>query len=145
MAQTITEDKERRIQQINKGQWDGALGVKSLTLPGVDTSSVNTTNPVTSETEEHSYKQEYGTYNFTSIKIEDMFQGFNQAQHYACGNDLDNIRDIVLMSSKIFPFIRFGGQVQRRVLIKSRCIFLTYGQKFSSPLHKKKGCKAALK
>ena len=93
MAQAISEEDERRIQQINRGQWDGALGVKNFTLPSVDNSPISTTNPVTGEVEEHTYQQSDGTYNFSSIKMGDMFQGFSQAQHEAYAADLEDIRD----------------------------------------------------
>ena len=93
MAQTITEEDEERIQQINKGQWDGALGVKNFTLPGLDNAPLTSTDPVTGDVVEHSYKQEDGSYNFSSIKMADMFQGFSQAQHEAYAEDLEDIRD----------------------------------------------------
>jgi hypothetical protein len=93
MAQTITEEDEERIQQINKGQWDGALGVKNFTLPGLDNAPLTSTDPVTGEVVEHSYQQEDGSYNFSSIKMADMFQGFSQAQHEAYAADLEDIRD----------------------------------------------------
>ena len=93
MAQTTTEEDEARIQEISKGQWDGALGVKSFTLPGVDTSPITTTDPVTGLPVEHSYKQSDGTYDFSTIKMGDMFQGFSQAQHTNFANELNDIRD----------------------------------------------------
>jgi hypothetical protein len=82
MAQTTDDDDEERIQQISKGQWDGALGVKSFTLPGIDTATTNG----------HSYKQSDGTYDFSTIKMGDLFQGFSQAQHEAYAAELLDIQ-----------------------------------------------------
>jgi|GEM_PF-6678653 len=92
-AQEISDEEQARIDAINQAQWDGALGVKSFTLPTYDTSSTSTVDPVTGDPIEHSYKNSDGTYNFSSIKMSDMFQGFSEAQHSAYASELDNIRD----------------------------------------------------
>ncbi|MFW8591067.1 hypothetical protein ACOI22_09725 [Glaciecola sp. 2405UD65-10] len=75
---TFTEaEQQARIEAINKAQWDGALAIKSFTLPGLDNTASTGVGDDGVVSDLTDYQDADGNHRFDSIKMDQMFQGFS--------------------------------------------------------------------